>query len=158
MRRAQAKVRQVLQDPIYKNRLVAKLINCSMHSGKRSIAQKHVYSALSTIGKETGELPVRILLAALENIKPSMEVRPRRIGGAAYQVPAPVRGTRRESLSIRWLIAAANARASAQYKTYSAKLAAEIVDASKGAGGAVSKKQEVERVAEANKAFSHFRW
>lgn len=127
-----------------------------MRDGKRSVAQKEVYEAFETISKE-GE-PLQLFLKAIENIKPGMEVRPRRIGGAAYQVPSPVRGVRKESLAIRWLIQGANARPNSQYKTFANKLAAEIKDAADNAGQAIAKKVEIERVAESNKAFSHFRW
>lgn len=129
-----------------------------MKDGKRSVAQRHVYQALEQIRSETGQDPLQVFLQAIENIKPNMEVRPRRIGGAAYQVPIPVRGARKESLAIRWLIATANARSNAQYKTFKNKLATEILDAYKNQGGAIAKRQEIERVAEANKAFAHFRW
>jgi len=128
-----------------------------MRDGKRSVAQKQVYDAFEKISEQAGQEPLKVFLQAVENIKPAMEVRPRRIGGASYQVPTPVRGVRRESLAIRWLIAAANARPSS-FKTYGAKLAVEIIDASQGQGGAISKKQEIEKIAEANRAFSHFRF
>lgn len=157
MRRARNYFRNIADDPIYKHKLVTKLINRSMKDGKRSVAQKQVYDAFEKISETAGQEPLKIFLQAVENIKPTMEVRPRRIGGAAYQVPAPVRGVRRESLAIRWLIAAANARP-ASLRTYGTKLAAEIVDAAQNQGGAIVKKQEIERVAEANRAFSHFRW
>ncbi|MEK7521273.1 MAG: 30S ribosomal protein S7 [Patescibacteria group bacterium] len=156
MRRARNYKRDIKEDPVYKHKLVTKLINRSMKDGKRSVAQKEIYQAFEIISKESE--PLQIFLKALENVKPSMEVRPRRIGGAAYQVPSPVRGVRKESLAIRWLILGANARSNAQYKTYANKLAAEILDASKGQGQAIAKKQEIERVAEANRAFSHFNW
>lgn len=129
-----------------------------MRDGKRSVAQKEVYKAFELIREKSGEDPVKIFNRAIENIKPAMEVRPRRVGGAAYQVPQVVRGTRKESLAIRWLISSANAKPNSEFHTYAEKLAAEILDASKGEGGAVKKKEEVERVAEANKAFAHFRW
>lgn len=158
MRKARAPKREVQEDPVYKHKLVTKFINRSMKDGKRSVAQKLVYAAFETIKEETSEDPLKVFLAALENIKPAMEVRPRRIGGAAYQVPMPVRGPRREALATRWLIQAANSRPNAQYKTYANKLAAEIVDAAKNEGGAVQKKQNMERQAEANRAFAHFRW
>ncbi|MAG59978.1 30S ribosomal protein S7 [Candidatus Woesebacteria bacterium] len=158
MRKARAKIRQVIEDPVYKSKVVTKLINHSMRDGKRSVTQKHVYSAFANVEKEAKKDPLQVFLQAIENIKPNMEVRPRRIGGAAYQVPMPVRGPRKESLAIRWLIQATNGRPNAQYKTYSNKLVAEIMDAYKGEGGAVDKKQQMERSAEANKAFSHFRW
>lgn len=127
-----------------------------MRDGKRSTAQREVYQAFEAISKE-GE-PLQLFLKAIENIKPSMEVRPRRIGGAAYQVPSPVRGARKESLAVRWLIQGANARPNSQYKTFSAKLSAEIKDAAANSGQAIAKKVEIERVAEANRAFAHFKW
>lgn len=129
-----------------------------MHDGKKSIAEHQVYDAFKRIGQETQDDPLKVFLTALEQIKPTMEVRPRRVGGAAYQVPMSVRGSRRESLGIRWLILAAQRRSNSQYHTFSEKLAAEILDASRGEGGAVTKKKEIERVAESNRAFSHFRW
>jgi len=129
-----------------------------MFDGKRSVAQKEIYTAFEIIKEKSGEDPEKVFEGALENIKPTMEVRPRRIGGAAYQVPISVRGPRRESLGIRWLIAATRSRSNSEYHTYAEKLAAEIMDAAKGEGAAVKKRQEVEKVAEANRAFSHFRW
>lgn len=158
MRKGQAKPRILREDPVYKNKLVSKLINRSMRDGEKSVAVRQVYAAFEQVAKQTGEDSLKIFLQAIENIKPTMEVRPRRIGGAAYQVPAPVRGSRKDSLAIRWLVTIANLRPNAQYKTYGDKLCAEIVDASKGEGGAVGKRKEVERTAEANKAFAHFRW
>jgi len=156
-RKGPVKPREIQPDPLYKNRLVAKLINVSMRDGKKSVAQREVYRAFELI-KEKGEDPIKVFAKAIENIKPAMEVRPRRVGGAAYQVPIPVRGRRKESLAIRWLIAAARARPNSEFKTYAQKLSAEIIDAAKGEGGAVKKRQEVERIAEANRAFAHFRW
>lgn len=157
MRRARNYTRNILEDQVYKHKLVTKLINRSMKDGKRSTAQKQVYLAFAKIQEQAGEDALKVFLKAIDNIKPAMEVRARRIGGAAYQVPAPVRGVRKESLAIRWIIAGANARPAA-LKTYGAKLAAEILDASQGQGGAIAKKQDIERQAEANKAFAHFRW
>jgi small subunit ribosomal protein S7 len=157
-RRKLVKPRQINPDPVYKNRLVAKLINRSMKAGKKSVAQKQVYKALGIIKEKTKSDPIKVFSNALSNIKPSMEVRPRRVGGAAYQVPMSVRGTRRETLAIRWLIQAARKRSNSEYKTYAKKLAAEIIDASKGEGGAVKKRTDTERMAEANRAFAHFRW
>jgi len=145
-------------DPIYGSRLVTKLINRSMRDGKKSVARTETYEAFEIIKEKSGGDPLKVFNQALENIKPTMEVRARRIGGAAYQVPAPVRGTRRESLAIRWLIAAANARSNSEFHTYGGKLAAEIMDAAKEEGAAVKKRTDMERVAEANKAFAHFRW
>ena len=156
-RKGPVRPRKVNVEPIYENKLLTKLINRSMRNGKKSIARKQVYKAMSII-KDSGEDPIKVFLTAIENIKPNMEVRPRRVGGAAYQVPMSVRGPRRESLAIRWLIAAARARSNSEYKTYAKKLATELIEAAKGEGGAVKKRQEIERIAEANKAFSHFRW
>ncbi len=156
-RRGQTKIRETKPDAVYKNRFVTKLINRSMLDGKKSVAEKQVYGALEII-KEKGEDPIKIFSQALDNIRPSMEVRARRVGGAAYQIPIPVRGPRKESLAIRWLIHFSRARSNSEYHTFAEKLAAEITDAAKGEGGAVKKKQEMERMAEANRAFSHFRW
>lgn len=145
-------------DPIYGSFMVSKLINRSMKDGKKSVVRKEVYAALAIIAAKTASDPVKVLDQALDNIRPTMEVRPRRVGGAAYQVPMQVRGERRDSLAIRWLVAAANSKPNSEFHTYGEKLASEIIDASKGEGVSVKKRQEVERVAEANKAFAHFRW
>ena len=150
--------RVIPPDPIYQSRLVAKLINRVMRDGKKSVAQRHVYRAFEMIGKKTKKDPLSVFKKAIENIKPRLEVRPRRVGGAAYQVPLPVRGHRRVSLAIRWLVLAARARLNREYHTFAEKLAAEILDASQKTGGAVAKKEEVEKIAEANKAFAHLRW
>lgn len=157
-RRGGVKPKKVIPDPIYKNRLVTKLINRSMKDGKKTIAQREVYQALNLIKEKEKDDPIKIFSQAIANIKPTMEVRPRRVGGAAYQVPMPVKGVRRESLGIRWLIFAARARPNKEYHTYGEKLAAEILDAASGEGGAVKKRKDMERMAEANRAFSHFRW
>jgi small subunit ribosomal protein S7 len=157
-RKGPSKPRDIQPDPVYKNEMISRLINRSMLDGKKSVAAKNVYDAMEKIKEETKQDPVAVFEKALENIRPTMEVRPRRVGGAAYQVPMPVRGPRKESLAIRWLIFSARSRSNSEYKTFANKLAAEIMDASKGEGGAVAKRQEVERVAEANRAFSHFRW
>lgn len=157
-RRGRAKTREIKPDPIYGNKVIAKLINRSMKEGKKSVAQKQVYKSLEIIKETTKSDPIDVFIKAIEAIKPTMEVRPRRVGGAAYQVPMPVRGVRRESLAIRWLILAARARPNSEYHTYAEKLATEIMDATKGEGGAVKKKQDMERMAEANRAFAHFRW
>lgn len=145
-------------DPIYGNRMVTKLINRSMYDGKKSVAQREVYKAFELIEKETKKDPVAIFNKALDNIRPNMEVRARRVGGAAYQVPTPVRGERRDSLAIRWLIAAARGKSNSEFHTFAEKLARELIEASSGEGGAVKKKLEVEKIAESNKAFSHFKW
>jgi len=156
-RRGSAKIRKIEPDPIYKNRIVAKLINRAMREGKKSVIQREVYEAFE-IMKKGGEDPIKIFSLAIENVKPSMEVRPRRIGGAAYQVPMQVRGSRKESLAIRWIVAATRLRSNSEYKTFSQKLAAELSDAAKGEGGAIKKKVDMEKVAEANRAFAHFKW
>lgn len=158
MRKAKAEKRQILEDPVYKNRLVAKFINRSMRDGKKSVAQRHVYVALEKVGESVSEDVLKVFLQAIENVKPEMEVRARRVGGAAYQVPVPVRGDRREALAIRWVVKAASERPSSEYRTYAEKLAVEIVEAYKGEGGAVKQKQTMEKMAESNRAFAHFKW
>lgn len=145
-------------DPVYKSRLLAKVINRAMKDGKKSVARKQVYKAMELIKKGQDDKPVKILRRALDNIKPQMEVRARRVGGAAYQVPVPVKGDRKESLAIRWLIQYANEKPNKEYHTFAEKLAAEIVDALNNDGLAVRKKEMSHRMAEANKAFAHFRW
>lgn len=152
------KKRVLLPDPIYNSRLVTRLINRVIRCGKKTVAQKHVYQAFDLVEKKTKKHPLEVFTQALENIKPTMEVRPRRVGGAAYQVPMPVRGDRRETLAIRWLIQAAQARLNKEYHHFFQKLAAEILAAVSKEGGAVKKKEDVQRMAEANRAFSHFRW
>ena len=145
-------------DPVYKSRLVAKIINKAMFDGKKSVAQKQIYTALEMIKSATGQDPLAVLRKAIENIKPQMEVRARRIGGAAYQVPMPVRGERKESLAIRWLIEFANKRPNKDYHTFADKLSAEIQEAFNEEGLAIRKRDMTHRMAEANKAFAHFRW
>ncbi len=157
-RKGAIRPRVIQPDPIYGNRLVTKLINRSMRDGKKSVVRKEIYHAFEIIKEKSGEDPMKVFNQAMENIKPTMEVRPRRIGGAAYQVPIIVRGVRRESLAIRWLIASSLSKSNSDFHTFAEKLATEIMDASKGEGLSVKKRQDVERVAEANKAFSHFKW
>ena len=157
-RKGPSKPRNILPDPIYGSRIVAKLVTRSMLDGKKSVAQKQIYKAFEIIAEKTKEKPLEVFTQALENIKPTMEVRSRRVGGAAYQVPSPVKGPRRESLGIRWLITAARARSNSEFRSYAEKLAAEIMGAQKGEGAAVKKRQDIERIAESNRAFSHFRW
>ena len=157
-RRGNVRQKKVKPDPIFNNKLVTQLINRSMRDGKKSVAQKQVYGAFEIIKEKIKDDPIKVFSQAISNIKPTMEVRPRRVGGAAYQVPMPVKGARRESLAIRWLIFAARSRPTSEYHTYADKLAAEIMDASKGEGGAVKRRQDMERMAEANRAFAHFRW
>jgi small subunit ribosomal protein S7 len=157
-RTGKVKKRLVNPDPLYQNRLVSKIINKIMKGGKKSIAQKHVYKTLDILKEETKEDPLIVLRQAIDNVKPSMEVRSRRVGGAAYQVPMPVKGDRRESLAIRWLIQAARSKPNSQFHHFYDKLAAELLDAHKNQGGAMEKKLQIHKMAEANRAFAHFRW
>ena len=129
-----------------------------MRDGKKSVAQKEIYRAFELVKEKSGEDAAKVFSQAIENIRPTMEVRPRRVGGAAYQVPMSVRGPRRDSLAIRWLIGGANSRPNSEFHTYADKLSAEIMDAAKGEGAAVKKRTDMERIAEANRAFAHFRW
>ena len=157
-RKGPARKRLVEVDPVYQSRLLAKLINRSMHDGKKSVSQREIYNGLKIIEEKTKEDPIKIFEKAIENIKPEMEVRAKRVGGAAYQVPMQVRDERKESLAIRWLVAAARARSNSEFHTYAEKIAQELIEATNNEGGAVKKRQEMERQAEANKAFSHFKW
>lgn len=157
-RKGPVRQKKTKKDPVYGEVLVTALINRSMRDGKKSVAQKQIYNAFEQIKEKTKEDPMDVYRKALDNIRPNMEVRPRRVGGAAYQVPMQVRGPRRDSLAIRWLIFEARSRDNSQYHTYADKLSAEIIEASKGEGGAVRRREEMEKVAEANKAFAHFRW
>ena len=144
-------------DPIYNNRLLARFINRVMRDGKKSVAQHEVYKAMEIIKKQNKD-PLEIFQAALLNISPRMEVKSRRVGGASYQVPTEVRGERKISLSIRWLIEAARKRSNKEYHTFADKLSAELLDAYHNAGEAIRKRDLMHRMAEANKAFAHFRW
>lgn len=157
MRGKRAKKRTITPDPLYANRLVSRMINCVMQSGKKSTAQHLVYSAFDHI-KEKGEDPVKIFETAVINVGPKQEIRPKRVGGASYQVPVEVRGDRRIALAIRWIVDYARRRSNKEYKTYGEKLAAELLDAAKGQGEAMKKRDTVLRTAEANRAFAHFKW
>ncbi len=157
MRGKKAEKRKLSGDPIYGSRLVIRFINRVMKDGKKTIAQKIVYGALDDI-KEQSKDPLETFEAAIRNVSPKVEVRPRRVGGASYQIPVEVKGDRREALAIRWIIAAAKSRPSSQYKSMRAKLSAELIDAAGGAGVAVKQRNDTYRMAEANKAFAHFRW
>lgn len=128
-----------------------------MKSGKKSVAERVVYQALDRI-REKGEDPIKVFEGALANVGPKMEVRPRRVGGASYQVPMEVRGDRRVSLALRWLVAFADKRSNKEFKSYSDKLAAELLDAAKGQGEAIKRRDTIQRMAEANRAFAHFKW
>ncbi len=158
MRSRKAVKRILLPDPIYGSRVISKFINQIMISGKKTVAQKLVYKALEQIGEETKQSPISVFDKALSNVVPKMEVRPRRIGGASYQVPVEVRGDRKEALAIRWIIAGAQARSNKEYHGFDKKLAAELLDASNNTGVAIKKKEEIQKVANANRAFAHFRW
>lgn len=158
-RKGQTKIRKIEADSVFNSIIVSKLINRSMHDGRRSAAQKQVYLALDILKKDAKSEDVLVTLEqALDNIKPKVEVRPKRIGGAVYQVPTPVRGTRQYSLAIRWLVNSARTKPNKQFHTFGEKLAAELLLALNSDGTAVAKRAEVERMAEANKAFSHMRW
>ncbi len=146
---------EIHPDPLYNNVVVSKFINHIMKKGKKSVAQKILYQALEKVGEKKKGDPVEIFENALENVSPSMEVRSRRIGGAIYQVPIPVGKERRMSLAMRWLILSARSK---KGKAMQEKLAEEIINASENTGAAVKKKEDVHRMAEANKAFAHFAW
>ena len=147
--------RQVLPDPKFGSDLLAKFINMLMEDGKKSVAERIIYGALDQVGEKKGGEPLEMLDQALENVRPAVEVKSRRVGGATYQVPVEVRPTRRNSLAMRWLIDAARKRSE---KSMALRLAGELMDAADSRGTAVKKKEDVHRMAEANKAFSHYRW
>lgn len=147
--------REVLPDPLYGSRIVTKLINQIMMDGKRGIAQRICYGAFDVVRDKTGRDPMEVFEEALENIMPVLEVRARRVGGATYQVPVEVRPERRQTLGLRWLVDYARERGE---RTMIERLAAEIMDAANNAGGAVKKKEDTHRMAEANRAFAHYRW
>ncbi len=155
MRRRRAPERKVQPDPVYNSELVAKFINNLMWDGKKFLAQKIFYRAMEIVGERTNENPLHVFQKAIENVKPSMEVRSRRIGGANYQVPVEVRPKRQISLATKWIIDAARKRPGRRMYE---KLAAEIIDAYKGTGNAVKTKENVHKMAEANRVFAHFRW
>ena len=148
-------LKNIQPDPVYSDTLVTKLINRTMSSGKKSVAQKQVYRALEQVGAQTGASPLSVFHEALENIRPQMEVRARRIGGAAYQVPREVRGERRMNLAMRWILDGARSQ---KGRPMHECLADELIAASKNEGAAIKKKLDMHRMAEANKAFAHFAW
>lgn len=158
MRAKSAGIKKVDGDVKYNSLEVAKLINRVMLDGKKVVAEKQVYKAMDIVAEKTGQKALDVLMQALNNIKPKTEVRSRRIGGAAYQVPMPVSPRRQFSMSIRWLVEFSNKRSNSEYHTYGEKLAAEIMDAYNGQGATIKKRDDVHRMADANKAFSHFRW
>lgn len=157
MRHKKVEKRIIETDRIYQNRLVAKFINNIMKGGKKTVAQNLLYGVFQRL-KEQKKDPLETFEKAIQNVGPKVEVKPRRVGGASYQVPAEVRSDRRTSLAIRWLLEAARARSSKEYRTFEEKLLAEILDASQNLGGAIKKRDNVLRMAEANRAFAHFRW
>ncbi len=154
-RRHRAERREVLPDPKFGDTVLPKLVNFIMTHGKRSVAESIVYGALDRMEQRLRQDPVKAFHEALDNIKPAVEVRSRRVGGATYQVPVEVRPERRQTLALRWLINAARSRSET---TMVERLSAELVDAAQGRGGAVKKREDTHRMAEANKAFSHYRW
>ena len=147
--------REILTDPKYHSLLVAKFVNSLMRKGKKSIAESILYRSLDLIGKKSDEEPLKIFEKAIENIKPVIEVKSRRVGGSTYQVPVEVKPGRRLSLSIRWAITYAKARSE---KTMEGKLAGELLDAANNRGAAIKKKEDTHKMADANKAFAHYRW
>jgi small subunit ribosomal protein S7 len=154
-RKGPAERRELLPDPIYRSVLVTQIVNKVLLNGKRSLAERIVYDALDTIKDRTGNEPIATLKRAMDNTKPQLEVKSRRVGGATYQVPVEVRPRRATTLSIRWLVGYAQQR---REKTMSAKLAAELMDASNGVGAAVKRREDMHKMAESNKAFAHYRW
>ncbi len=150
--------RQIAPDSIYGDPTVAKLINMVMSRGKKTIAKHHVYTTFNLIKEKHQKEPLEVFEGALRNVSPQMEVRSRRVGGAAYQVPTPIRASRSLSLALRWLVKEARKRPNKDFKTFSEKLAAEIMDAARGEGMAFQRKITSHKMAEANKAFAHFRW
>ena len=154
-RRGKVAKRDVLLDPVYNSKLVTKLVNNIMLDGKKGVAQKIVYDAFKEVEEKSGQNALEVFQAALENVMPTLEVKARRVGGANYQVPMEVRAERRQTLGLRWLVNFSRARSE---RTMSEKLAAEILDAKNSAGGAFKKKEETHRMAEANKAFAHYRY
>lgn len=157
MPRHRYKKRQLEPDAIYNSSDVVKLINYLMLDGKRSVAQKIVYNVLDTLKKE-GENPIKVLDNAINNVAPNHEVKPRRLGGASYLVPTEVRKDRRIFMALNWIINASKARSNKEFRSFEAKLLAEIKDAAKNQGTAVNKKAQTEKLAEANKAFTHLKW
>lgn len=155
-RRGSVAKRELLPDPIYGNKQVTQFINRLMLSGKKGIAESIFYNAMEIIAEKSGKDPMEVFQTALKNVMPVLEVKPRRVGGATYQVPVEVRAERRLALAIRWLVTYANARTSE--KTMKEKLAAEILDAYQGVGSSIKKKDDTHKMAEANKAFAHYRW
>jgi len=156
-RSGKIKKRVLEPDPVYQNQLVTRCVNRIMRCGKKQLARLLVYKTLERI-KAQGKDPIVILETAVNNVGPRLEVKPRRVGGASYQIPMEVRGDKRQAIAIRWILNSAKTRPNKEYKTFDAKLAVELLDAANNIGGAVKKRDETHRMAEANKAFAHFRW
>ena len=154
-RRGTVPRREVLPDPLYNSALLTKFINCMMSGGKRAVAQRIMYDALGAVQAKTQDDPLKVFKKAVDNVKPVLEVKSRRVGGSNYQVPVEVNPSRRTSLALRWLIGFARKRPE---RSMTQKLAAEILDAANLRGGAVKKKDDTHKMAEANKAFAHYRW
>jgi small subunit ribosomal protein S7 len=155
MRRRRAPVREVMPDPIHGSKVITKFINTVMQDGKKSVAQRIMYNALATVEKKSGEKGIEVFDKAIENVRPLMEVKSRRVGGSTYQVPMEVRPVRQQSLAIRWIVDAASKR---NERTMEARLAGELMDAATEKGSAFKKKEDTYKMAEANKAFAHYRW
>lgn len=154
-RRREVPKREILPDPLYKSQLITKFVNVVMKDGKKTVAEKILYNALEVIRERTEEDPVKIFKKAIDNVKPAVEVKSRRVGGSTYQVPIEVRPARRLALSMRWIILSAKKRSE---KTMDMRLANEFMDAAQNRGTAIKKKDDTHRMAEANKAFAHYRW
>ena len=154
-RRGQIAKRDVLPDPLYNSKLVTRLINNIMYDGKKGVAQKIVYGAFDIVREKTGKEPIEVFEEAMENVMPQLEVKARRVGGATYQVPMEVSPERRQTLGLRWITTYSRARSE---KTMKERLAGEILDALNGTGGAAKKREDTHKMAEANKAFAHYRW
>lgn len=154
-RRRVAEKRDILPDPKYSSKIVSKFINVMLEDGKKSIAERIFYGAFDIIKEKTGQDPLKVFKTALDNVKPVIEVKPRRVGGATYQVPVEIRPQRRTALALRWIIKYARERSE---KTMKERLAGELLDAFNNTGASIKKKEDTHRMAEANKAFAHYRW
>ena len=158
MRGKTAPKRIISPDPIYNSILLQRFINRVMKSGKKTVAQNLIYKAFDQIKETTKENPLSVFEKAITTVEPRMEVRPRRVGGASYQVPTEVRGNRRQTLAIRWIIEAAQSKSNKEFHSFDKKLAEELINASRGDGIAFKKKEDIQKQAAANRAFAHFRW
>ncbi len=154
-RRREVPKREILPDPLYKSQIVTRFVNVIMRDGKKSTAERILYDALATIEERTKEDPMKVFQRAIENVKPAVEVKSRRVGGSTYQIPVEVRPSRRLALSMRWILINARKRSE---RTMSAKMAGELMDAAEHRGAAVKKREDTHRMADANKAYSHYRW